>query len=180
MEQHAIPQQISSYEFKLVGDMTLKQFVKAAAGIILAILINTTKIIVLFKWPLMLVCGGAGLLLAFVPFEDRPLETWVMAFIKSIYAPTIYTYKKKNENNWLDLDSTKTSEDEADKPMENKNLFVSAIKDTSEAKNKLIREKLNLKSPADLIKDNLEEELSVKNQKAEEKRIIDNANNRNK
>ena len=36
MEQHAIPQQISNYEFKLVGDMTLKQFLKAAAGIVLA------------------------------------------------------------------------------------------------------------------------------------------------
>jgi len=30
MEQHPIPQQISSYEFKLVGEMTLKQFLKAA------------------------------------------------------------------------------------------------------------------------------------------------------
>ncbi|MEI8067877.1 MAG: carboxypeptidase-like regulatory domain-containing protein [Candidatus Shapirobacteria bacterium] len=108
MEQHPIPQQISSYEFKLVGDMTLKQFLKAAIGIILAILINTTKLIVLVKWPLMFVVAGGGLLLAFVPFEDRPLETWIVAFIKSIYSPTIYIYKKRADKNWLELDSSKT------------------------------------------------------------------------
>lgn len=107
MEQHAIPQQISSYEFKLVGEMTLKQFLKAAAGIVIALLINSTKLIVLVKWPLMLISGGAGILLAFVPFEDRPLEVWIKAFIKSIYSPTIYTYKKKPIDNWLDLDLSK-------------------------------------------------------------------------
>lgn len=114
MEQHPIPQQISSYEFKLVGDMTLKQFIKAAGGIILAILINTTSLIVLVKWPLMFICGGGGLLLAFVPFEDRPLETWVLAFIKSIYSPTIYIYKKRANKNWLEIDSSKVVEEESD------------------------------------------------------------------
>jgi len=37
MEQHPIPQQISSYQFKLVGDMTLAQFGKAAGGIVIAV-----------------------------------------------------------------------------------------------------------------------------------------------
>lgn len=107
MEQHAIPQQISSYEFKLVGEMTLKQFLKAAAGIVIALLINSTKLIILVKWPLMLIFGATGILLAFVPFEDRPLEVWIKAFIKSIYSPTIYTYKKNSVDNWLDLDLSK-------------------------------------------------------------------------
>jgi len=109
MEQHSIPQQISSYEFKLVGDMTLKQFLKAGVGIILAILINSTKLMILVKWPLMLLFGGGGLLLAFVPFEDRPLESWIISFIKAIYSPTIYTYQRKSNKNWLDLDLTKTT-----------------------------------------------------------------------
>lgn len=107
MEQHAIPQQISSYEFKLVGDMTLKQFLKAAVGIVLAIMINSTKLIVLVKWPLMLFLAGGGLALAFIPFEDRPLEVWVFSFLKAIYSPTIYIYRRKANKNWLDLDLTK-------------------------------------------------------------------------
>ena len=122
--QHPIPQQISSYEFKLVGDMTLKQFVKAAAGIIIALLINKTNLLIIFKWPLMLASAGLGLALAFVPFEDRPLEVWVNAFLKSIYSPTIYTYKKKNED-WLDLARANTQDnEEALVKVESGNLFV--------------------------------------------------------
>jgi hypothetical protein len=97
MEQHPIPQQISSYEFKLVGEMTLKQFLKAAGGIIIALLINSSGLLFFIKWPLMLVFGAGGLALAFVPFQDRPLETWVLSFIKSIYSPTIYTYKRTGD-----------------------------------------------------------------------------------
>ena len=108
MEQHAIPQQISNYEFKLVGDMTLKQFLKAAAGIVLAFLINASGLIFFLKYPLMLICGGGGLMLAFVPFQDRPLETWIMSFLKSIYSPTIYTYKKTPDKDWMDLIMTKS------------------------------------------------------------------------
>jgi hypothetical protein len=111
MEQHPIPQQISSYEFKLVGEMTLRQFIKAAAGILLAVLINATHLMVIIKWPLMLVCGGGGLVLAFVPFEDRPLEKWAVAFLKAIYSPTIYTYKKRVDKNWLEVNINADTEE---------------------------------------------------------------------
>lgn len=107
MEQHPIPQQITSYEFKLVGDMTLKQFGKAAGGIIIALIINSSKLVFFVKWPLIFIFAAGGLALAFVPFQDRPLETWLLAFIKSIYSPTIYTYKKDIPENWLEIDLSK-------------------------------------------------------------------------
>jgi len=108
MEQHPIPQQITSYEFKLVGEMTLKQFGKAAGGVILALILNSTHLVFFIKWPLMAITAGTGLAMAFVPFQDRPLETWIAAFIKSIYSPTVYFYKKKKPANWLDIDLTKS------------------------------------------------------------------------
>jgi hypothetical protein len=106
MEQHPIPQQISSYEFKLVGEMTLKQFIKAAVGVVLALLVNGSRLVFFIKYPLMFIFGAGGLALAFGSFQDRPLETWIVSFIKSIYAPTIYIFKKKAEKNWLDVDMT--------------------------------------------------------------------------
>lgn len=109
MEQHPIPQQISSYEFKLVGDMTLKQFLKAAVGIVLAVAINASSLIFFLKYPLMLICGGGGLMLAFVPFQDRPLETWIIAFLRSIYSPTIYTYMKMPDKDWISLMNSKVA-----------------------------------------------------------------------
>ncbi|MBU1130235.1 PrgI family protein [Patescibacteria group bacterium] len=112
MEQHPIPQQISSYEFKLVGNMTLKQFGKAAGGVIVAVLINSSKLIFFIKYPLMSLFGLGGIMMAFVPFQDRPLETWLMAFIKSIYSPTMYLWKKTKNINWLDIDMTKNITEE--------------------------------------------------------------------
>ncbi|KKR67661.1 MAG: g5 orf [Microgenomates group bacterium GW2011_GWA2_40_6] len=119
MEQHPIPQQITSYEFKLVGEMTLKQFGKAAGGIVLALIVNASPLVFFIKWPLMFILAVGGLALAFVPFQDRPLETWLLAFIKSIYNPTIYLYKKKAMKNWLDVDLSrnlaKINEEEEEK-----------------------------------------------------------------
>jgi len=33
--------------------------------------------------------------LAFLPIRERPLSVWFLAFIRAIYAPTIYVYKEK-------------------------------------------------------------------------------------
>ena len=118
MEQHPIPQQISSYEFKLVGEMTLKQFGKAAGGIILAVIVNAMPIVFFIKWPLIIIFALGGLAMAFLPYQDRPLETWMMAFLKSIYSPTIYLYKKKKPENWLDIDLSKTIKTESEEKIE--------------------------------------------------------------
>ena len=93
MEQHPVPQQISSYEFRLVGDMTLKQFFQLAGGALTALLIYSTEINPFVKWPLIVFFSLLGAALAFLPFEGRPLEKWIVAFFKSIYSPTLYFWK---------------------------------------------------------------------------------------
>jgi len=110
--------------------MTLKQFLKAAAGIVIAVLINSTKMFVLVKWPLMAVFAGGGLALAFVPYQDRPLETWIVAFIKSIYSPTIYTYRKGTRTDWTE-EMMITKKDEGEEVAEEE---VKAVKDKTRVK----------------------------------------------
>ena len=94
MEQHPIPQQISSYQFKLVGDMTLKQFFQVAGGVIVSLIFYSTPLHPIIKWPIILFSAGLGAALAFLPFQERPLEKWIIAFFRSIYSPTLYTWKK--------------------------------------------------------------------------------------
>ena len=94
MEQHPIPQQISSYQFKLVGDMTLKQFFQVAGGVVVGLLFYASPLHPLIKWPLILFSTLLGVGLAFLPFEERPLEKWIIAFFRSIYSPTLYSWKK--------------------------------------------------------------------------------------
>ncbi len=94
MEQHPIPQQISSYQFRLVGDMTLKQFFQLAGGFVVALIFYSAPIIGIIKWPFVIVSGILGVALAFLPLEERPLEKWIFAFFRAIYAPTEFFWKK--------------------------------------------------------------------------------------
>ena len=94
MEQHPIPQNISSYRFRLIGEMTLEQFGKVAAGCIIAFILYSLPLPGLVKWSFIILSASSGALLAFVPFEGRPLETWIISFVKSIYSPTEYVWKK--------------------------------------------------------------------------------------
>lgn len=95
MEQHPIPQNVTAYQFRLVGDMTLKQFLELAGGLLLAFLSTRFTIIPVFvRWPLAGVFAFGGVALAFLPVEERPLDIWLINFVKSIYSPTQFLWKK--------------------------------------------------------------------------------------
>lgn len=106
IQQHPIPQNVTQFQFKLVGDMTLKQFLELAGGIVVAVIIYAFPLPVFFKWPLMAVAAGLGAGMAFVPVEGRPLDQWLIAFVRSIYQPTIYVWKKSSGSEEI---PTKTS-----------------------------------------------------------------------
>ncbi len=93
-EQHPIPQQISSYQFRLVGDMTLKQFFQLAGGVMVSLLFYASPLHPAIKWPFIILFVLLGIALAFLPFEERPLEKWILAFFRSIYSPTIFGWSK--------------------------------------------------------------------------------------
>lgn len=97
MQQHPIPQNVTQYQFRLVGDMTLKQFLELAGGGLVAYLFFASNLIFIIKWPLIIVSFLLGAALAFFPIEDRPLDQWIINFINAIYAPTRFIWKKTNK-----------------------------------------------------------------------------------
>jgi hypothetical protein len=97
MQQHPIPQNVTQYQFRLVGDMTLKQFLELALGLLLAYLFFASNLIFIFKWPLIIASILFGAALAFFPVEDRPLDQWIINFLKAIYAPTRFIWQKTNK-----------------------------------------------------------------------------------
>ena len=102
MENHPIPQDITGFEFKLVGDMTLKQFAYVAAGAILAWVIYILPIFVFIKIPLALICVALGVAFAFLPVEGRPLDVMIRNFIKAVFSPTQYLYQKVDREFYSD------------------------------------------------------------------------------
>lgn len=106
MEQnHPIPQQISSYQFRLVGDMTLKQFFQLAGGVLIGLLFYASPLHPLIKWPLIIFFCLLGAALAFLPFEERPLEKWIIAFFRSVYSPTIFSWKQTQNSKFFQNES---------------------------------------------------------------------------
>lgn len=94
MIEHPVPQNVTGYQFHLVGDMTLKQFLELAGGVFLAWFFWTFNVPLPIKLILSITAALFGFALAFMPFEDRPLDQWVIAFFKSIYRPTLFHWKK--------------------------------------------------------------------------------------
>jgi len=97
MEQHPVPQHIASYEFRLIGDMTLKQFAQLAAGGILAIAAYALPLPGILKWPLVIFLAFLGFAFAFLPINERPLSTWLIAFFKATFSPTQFIWTKKTK-----------------------------------------------------------------------------------
>src|SRR3989344_5703176 len=92
-EQHPIPQQISAYQFRLVGDMTLKQFFQVAGGALIALLIYSSSFASYIKWPLIFFSFLMGVALAFFPLQDRPLSKWIILFLKALYSPALHAWR---------------------------------------------------------------------------------------
>lgn len=96
MEPHPIPQNVTTFQFHLVGDMTLKQFGYLAAGAIFAyiLFVFASQDYPLVAWPLIVISSVFGAALAFLPISSRPLDSWIKAFFKAIYSPTKRVWKK--------------------------------------------------------------------------------------
>ena len=108
LQQHPVPQEISSYEFRLVGDMTLKQFLQLAGGVGVAFLFFVTPIPAFVRWPLVTLAALGGAALAFLPIEERPLSHWIFSFVKAIYSPTVYAWQDGGSEDVYQQSSTVT------------------------------------------------------------------------
>lgn len=75
--------------------MTLKQFAKLAASCLVALVFYGLGLPPLIKYAAVgfFVLLGAGL--AFLPINERPLDTWIISFFKAIFSPTQYVWKKE-------------------------------------------------------------------------------------
>ena len=101
MENHPIPQDITGFQFKLIGDMTIKQFAYLAAGIVLGWLSFAMAPFMLIKIPLAVFFIVSGFAAAFFPIAGRPLDTMIINYIKDLFTPTQYVYEKIGSKMWF-------------------------------------------------------------------------------
>jgi hypothetical protein len=99
MDQHPIPQDVTGFQFKLIGTMTVKQFGYVASGVIMAVVLYYMPLAgffgILVKVLLIPLFGGSGAFIAFVPIEGRPVDVMATNFFKAIFSPNQYIYHKQ-------------------------------------------------------------------------------------
>jgi len=96
MDQHPIPRQITTFEFKLIGFLTIKQFIYLVVFFPFGFVVYSLFPIPLLNILLGVLTGCIGLAFAFLPVNDRPLEVWIRNFFKRLTSPTQYIFHKKN------------------------------------------------------------------------------------
>ena len=94
MENHPIPQDVTGFQFKLIGNMTIKQFAYLATGIIMAWVFLQLSVSIFIKFPLSLFSAVFGIGLTFFPISGRPMDAMIGNFIKALLRPTQFFYEK--------------------------------------------------------------------------------------
>ena len=93
-KQHPVPQNVMDVEFKLIGELTVRQFTYllvfwGGAGLLLKFSVLPG----VFRYPLIitLILMGAGF--AFMPLNDITMDKWIVNYIRAITNPRIRTWK---------------------------------------------------------------------------------------
>src|SRR5258708_3963548 len=85
MDQHPIPQDVTGFQFKLIGSMTVKQFAYVATGVITAVILYylplKTNLAILIKVVLIPLFGASGFAIAFIPIDGRPVDIMATNFL---------------------------------------------------------------------------------------------------
>lgn len=99
MENHPIPQDITGFQFKLIGNMTVKQFIYVAIAIILGWFIGLVLIPTgIIGWPVAIIISALGMAFAFIPVDGRPMDVMLGNLIRALLSPTQYIYQKEGGN----------------------------------------------------------------------------------
>src|SRR3989338_6323564 len=94
MENHPIPQNVTGFQFKLIGNMTIKQFLYLASGCVISWICYALPFPIFAKIPLVIVPASLGFSFAFVPIEGRPFDAMLSLFVHALFAPDQYVYGK--------------------------------------------------------------------------------------
>lgn len=94
MDNHPIPQDVTGFQFKLIGSMTIKQFGYVGAGVILSVAFFYAPIAWYIKLLAVPAFAAIGVSLAFLPVAGRPLDLMTSYFLKALVRPNQFIYQK--------------------------------------------------------------------------------------
>ncbi|KKP85845.1 MAG: hypothetical protein UR87_C0037G0003 [candidate division CPR3 bacterium GW2011_GWE2_35_7] len=111
MRAHPIPQNVVSFEDRIFGPLTAKQFSIIATGLSFAFVLYMSPLPGTFKIPAVVVVSLFSFAAGLVRINDMTLDTWLTTFIGAIYSPTQFIWQKTTEEfvSFLQLAHTKSA-----------------------------------------------------------------------
>lgn len=97
MEPHAVPRQITTFEFKLIGFLTLKEFAYLVVFAGFAAIAYFTAPFELAKYISAGIVFGSGAFLAFFKYNDRSIDVWIKNLVIKLFSSSQYYYHKHAE-----------------------------------------------------------------------------------
>ncbi|OGC47802.1 hypothetical protein A2886_00240 [candidate division WWE3 bacterium RIFCSPHIGHO2_01_FULL_42_13] len=94
-QQHAVPQNIMQVEFKLIGDLTMRQFFYLLIFCAIAYGAYYVNLPAVLRWPAIVGSLLLGLGFAFIPVEDRGLDEWLVNFFTAVYTESQKVWRKE-------------------------------------------------------------------------------------
>ena len=92
--KHPVPQNVMDVEFKVVGDLTVRQVMYLFGGGIMVALFWKSGLPQFWRWAFMIFSGVLSIAIAFVPVQERGLDKWVISFIGAITSPSQRIWRK--------------------------------------------------------------------------------------
>ena len=129
MQQHPVPQNIMAVEFRLIGNLTIRQFAYVGGTGLFGWLIVSSPLPVFIRWPVALFIFLFGLGLAFLPFNEISLDRWLTIFLRAIFAPTQRIWKKTPKTlEFLEIELSKSSQETPQLISENRKVLDEYLK----------------------------------------------------
>ncbi|MBP9758586.1 PrgI family protein [Candidatus Dojkabacteria bacterium] len=94
MEQHPIPKNIMDVEFKLFGNLTIRQFMYVAGAFVLGAFVFMLKLPEILSFPIIGVIAFFGIALSFFEVGGQPFARWLTNFLIVLITPQRKVWKK--------------------------------------------------------------------------------------
>lgn len=89
MQYHRIPQNVTTYEGRIVGKFTARQFIYLAIGAIIDfILLGLTPVPASYRIVVGVIVSGIAAIFALVTYDGRSTDTWIVTFLRAVLRPT--------------------------------------------------------------------------------------------
>lgn len=92
--QHPVPQNVMDVEFKVIGDLTVRQLMYLFAGMVAVYSFYKTGLPTFWKYIFISISGALSIAVAFIPIQERGLDKWLVSFIKAMISPTQMVWRK--------------------------------------------------------------------------------------